>query len=165
MPKLQTMHDLLVHDVQMLYSAETLGLEAQNRLADSATDPQLKSAFTLHGRDTAKQLARLEKIMVMLGIQPGREVCSAVKGLLADTEKLLHKDAAPEVLDAMLLSAAQKLEHYEIACYGAATWLTNDLGMTQIADLLHQSLAEEKQADAILNDLAKQRINPRAEAL
>jgi len=165
MTKLQTMLDLLAHDIQMLYSAEMMGLEALNLLTESATDPQLKSAFTLHGRDSAKQVARLEKIMVMMGVEPSREVCSAVKGLMADTEKLLHKDSAPEVLDVMLIGAAQKMEHYEIACYGTAVWLTEDLGMTQVADLLRQTLAEEKQSNDLLNDLAKQRVNPRAEAL
>ncbi|GAA4367334.1 ferritin-like domain-containing protein [Hymenobacter saemangeumensis] len=163
MNKLQTMNELLAHDIQMLYSAETLGLEAQKLLAESATDSHLKSLFTLHERESQKQVARLEKIMVMMDLKPSREVCSAVKGLMADTEKLLNKESAPEVLDAMLIGAAQKMEHYEIACYGTAVWMTEDLGMTQVADLLRQTLAEEKQANELLNEVAKQRVNPKAE--
>jgi ferritin-like metal-binding protein YciE len=163
MNKLTSMRELLAHDIQMLYSAETQGLEGLAQLVEGATDPQLKQALTLHGRETQKQVARLEAIMATMDIQPTREVCSAVKGLLADTEKLLNKESAPEVLDAMLLAATQKMEHYEIACYGTAVYLTEELGMTQVAELLRQTLEEEKMANRILNDLAKARVNPKAE--
>jgi ferritin-like metal-binding protein YciE len=157
------MRDLLAHDIQMLYSAETMGLEALNQLVEAATDPQLKSNFTLHGRDTAKQIARLEAIMTTMNIKPTREVCSAVKGMMADTEKLMNKESDPEVLDAMLLAAAQKMEHYEIACYGTAVYMTENLGMTQVAELLSETLAEEKLSNKLLNELAKLRVNPKAE--
>lgn len=159
------MHDLLVYDLQMLYNAEKLGLEAQNQLVESATDPKLKAAFAKHGRESEKQVARLEKIMATMDLKPGRETPAAVKGLLSDAQKLVGKDSAPEVLDAMLIGAAQKYEHYEIACYGTAVQMTEDLGLTQVAELLRETLAEEKQANDILNDLAKQRVNPKAEAM
>jgi len=163
MDQLRTMRDLLVHDIQMMYSAETLGLEGLGALVESATEPKLKAAFEKHGTETQRQIARLDQIMTMMEIKPSREVCSAMKGLLTDAEKLMRKESTPEVLDAMLIAAAQKMEHYEIACYGTAVRMTEDLGMTQAAELLRQTLEEEKRTDEILNDIAKQRVNAKAE--
>jgi len=163
MTELKTMRDLLVHDIQMLYSAETLGLEGQALLIENATDPNLKAAFQRHATETQRQVARLEQIMTMMDVKPSREVCSALKGLQADCEKLVRKDSNPDVLDAMLIGAAQKVEHYEIACYGTAVRMTQDLGMTQAAELLRQTLEEEKLTDKLLTDLATMRINQKAE--
>ncbi|MDB5234354.1 MAG: hypothetical protein JWR44_1347 [Hymenobacter sp.] len=163
MNELKTMRDLLVHDVQMMYSAETQGLEGLEQLVDMATDPQLKAAFKQHGMETKRQVARLEQIMATMEIKPSREICSAMKGLLTDSEKLMRKETSPEVLDAMLIAAAQKMEHFEIACYGTAVRMTEDMGMTQAAELLRQTLEEEKKTDDILNDLAMQRVNVKAE--
>jgi ferritin-like metal-binding protein YciE len=163
MNQLKTMRDLLVHDVQMMYSAETQGLEGLATLVDSATDPQLKAAFQAHGVETQRQVARLEQIMTMLDAKPSREVCSAMQGLLTDAEKLMRKESTPEVLDAMLIAAAQKMEHYEIACYGTAVRMTEDLGMTQACELLRQTLEEEKRTDEILTSIAEQMVNVKAE--
>ncbi|MBD2768498.1 DUF892 family protein [Hymenobacter sp. BT664] len=165
MNELKTMRDLLAHDIQMLYSAETLALEGQALLVEKASDPQLKAAFERHGVETQQQVARLEQIMELMEVKPGREVNSAIKGLMSDSEKLLRKESTPEVLDAMLIAAAQKIEHYEIACYGTAVRMTEDLGLNQAAKLLRQTLEEEKKTDKILNDLAKQRVNVKAEAM
>jgi ferritin-like metal-binding protein YciE len=164
MNQLNSMRDLLVHDIQMMYSAETLGLEGLTQLVDAAREPQLKAAFKQHGIETKRQVARLEQIMAMLDAKPSREVCSAMKGLLTDSEKLMRKESTPEVLDAMLIGAAQKMEHFEIACYGTAVRMTEDLGMTQAAELLRQTLEEEKKTDQLLTELAEQSVNVRAEA-
>jgi ferritin-like metal-binding protein YciE len=164
MNELKTMRDLLAHDIQMMYNAEKLGVEAQAMLAEKASDAQLRSAFERHGRETEQQVARLEQIMATMEIKPSRESNAAVKGLMSDSEKLMNKESTPEILDAMLIAAAQKMEHYEIACYGTAVRMTEDLGMTQAAELLRQTLEEEKKTDELLNDLAKQRVNVKAEA-
>jgi len=164
MNTLNTMRDLLVHDVQMMYSAETMGLEALGEIAKAAQDPQLRVAFKQHGLETKRQVARLEQIMTMLDTKPGREVCSAMRGLLTDAQKLMRRESTPEVLDAMLIAAAQKMEHFEIACYGTAVRMTEDMGMTQACELLRQTLEEEKKTDALLNELAMQRVNAKAEA-
>jgi ferritin-like metal-binding protein YciE len=164
MNELKTMRDLLAHDLQMLYNAEKLGVEAQAMLAEKASDPQLRSAFERHGTETEQQVARLEQIMATMEIKPSRESNAAVKGLMSDSEKLMRKESTPEVLDAMLIAAAQKMEHYEIACYGTAVRMTKDLGLTEAAELLSQTLEEEKKTDEILNKLAKQRVNAKAEA-
>jgi ferritin-like metal-binding protein YciE len=164
MTELKTMRDLLAHDIQMMYNAEQLGVEAQAMLAEKASDPQLRSAFERHGTETQQQVARLEQIMATMEIKPSRESNAAVKGLMSDSEKLMRKESTPEILDAMLIAAAQKMEHYEIACYGTAVRMTEDLGMTQAAELLRQTLEEEKKTDELLNDLAKQRVNVKAEA-
>lgn len=164
MNQLRTMRDLLAHDIQMMHSAETLGLEGLATLVESASEPRLKEAFQRHGVETQQQVARLEQIMDLMEVKPSREVCSAMKGLLTDAEKLMRKESTPEVLDAMLIAAAQKMEHFEIACYGTAVRMTEDLGMAQACELLRQTLEEEKKTDEILNDLAKQRVNAKAEA-
>ncbi|WP_052732671.1 YciE/YciF ferroxidase family protein [Hymenobacter terrenus] len=165
MTELKTMRDLLVHDIQMMYNAEKLGLESHALLVEKASDPQLKAAFERHGVETQQQVARLEQIMNTLEVKPSREANSAMKGLLTDCEKLTRKESTPEVLDAMLIAAAQKMEHFEIACYGTAVRMTEDMGMTQAAELLRQTLEEEKKTDEILNDLATQRVNAKAEMM
>ncbi|HEX8504939.1 MAG TPA: DUF892 family protein [Hymenobacter sp.] len=165
MNQLQSMRDLLVNDIQMMYSAETLALEGLSTLVEAATEPQLKAAFEKHGQETRQQVARLEQIMTLMEAKPSREVCAAMKGLITDVEKLMRKESTPEVLDAVLIAAAQKMEHYEIACYGTAVRMTEDMGMTQAAELLRQTLEEEKKTDEILNDLAKLRVNAKAEMM
>lgn len=157
------MRDLLVHDIQMLYSTETLALEGQALLIEHAHDPELRGAFKRHRVETQQQIVRLEQIMELMEVKPSREVCSAMKGLLTDSEKLMRKETTPEVLDAVLIAAAQKVEHYEIACYGTAVRMTEDLGMTQAARLLAQTLDEEKRTDTLLTELAERRVNVRAE--
>ena len=164
MNTLNTMRDLLIHDVQMMYSAETMGVEALEQIVKVAHDPQLRVALKQHSLETKRQIARLEQIMTMLDAKPGREVCSAMKGMLTDAQKLMRKESAPEVLDAMLIGAAQKMEHFEIACYGTAVRMTEDLGMTQACELLRQTLEEEKKTDGLLTELATQRVNSKAEA-
>jgi ferritin-like metal-binding protein YciE len=163
MNQLNSMQDLLMHDIQMMHSAETQALEGMTAMIQSASEPQLKAAFEKHGVETQQQIARLEQIMTMMDIKPTREANSAVKGLISDTEKLLRKDSSPEILDAMLIAAAQKIEHYEIACYGTAVRMTEDLGLTQAAELLRQTLEEEKKTDKLLTDLAEARVNTKAE--
>ncbi|WP_157780895.1 ferritin-like domain-containing protein [Hymenobacter sedentarius] len=165
MNQLRTMRDLLVHDIQMMYSAEQLGLEGLATLVENTSEPRLKAAFEKHGVETRRQVARLEQIMDLMEVKPSREVCSAMKGLLTDAEKLMRKESTPQVLDAMLLAAAQKMEHYEIACYGTAVRMTEDMGMTQAAELLRQTLEEEKKTDEILNEIAKLRVNVKAEMM
>jgi ferritin-like metal-binding protein YciE len=164
MNQLQTMRDLLAHDIQMMYSAETQALEGLATLVESATEPQLKAAFKKHGTETQRQVARLEQIMGLMEIKPSREVCSGIQGMLTDVEKLMRKESTPQVLDAMLIAAAQKMEHFEIACYGTAVRMTEDLGMTQAAELLRQTLEEERRTDEILTQIAEQRVNAKAEA-
>jgi ferritin-like metal-binding protein YciE len=164
MNQLKTMRDLLAHDLQMMYSAETQALEGLTTLVESASEPQLKAAFKKHGTETQRQIARLEEIMATMDLKPSREVCSGIQGMLADVEKLLRKEATPQVLDAMLIAAAQKMEHFEIACYGTAVQMTEDLGMTQACELLRQTLEEEKRTDDILTEIATQRVNLKAEA-
>ena len=164
MNQLKTMRDLLANDIQRMYSAETQALEGLTTLVESATELQLKAAFKKHGTETQRQIARLEEIMATMDLKPSREVCSGIQGMLADVEKLLRKESTPEVLDAMLIAAAQKMEHFEIACYGTAVRMTEDLGMTQACELLRQTLEEEKRTDDILTEIAQRRVNAKAEA-
>jgi ferritin-like metal-binding protein YciE len=164
MNQLKTMRDLLANDIQMMYSAETQALEGLATLGQSATEPKIKEAFRKHATETQRQVARLEEIMATMDLKPSREVCSGIQGMLADVEKLLRKESTPEVLDAMLIAAAQKMEHFEIACYGTAVRMTEDLGLTQASELLRQTLEEEKRTDELLTQIAERRVNVKAEA-
>jgi ferritin-like metal-binding protein YciE len=164
MNRLNTMRDLLAHDIQMMDSAETQALEGLTTLVENATEPRLKAAFKKHGTKTQRQIARLEEIMATMDLKPSREVCSDMQGMRADVEKLLFKETTPQVLDAMLIAAAQKMEHFKIACYGTSVRMTEDLGMTQACELLRQTLAEEKRTDDILTQIATQWVNLKAEA-
>jgi ferritin-like metal-binding protein YciE len=160
---LNTLQDLLVEELKDTYSSETQIAKALPKMAQAATSPQLKAAFEKHLVETQNQVKRLETIFQQLGESPEGNDCEATEGLVKEGEELMGEQADPQVLDAGLIAAAQKVEHYEIASYGTlATWAT-ELGHTQIADLLKQTLNEEKTTDEALTALAESRINSAAE--
>ena len=160
---LDTLQDLLVEELKDTYSAETQIVAALPKMAAAATSPQLKAAFEKHLIETQNQVKRLEQIFQHLGESPEGNTCEATEGLVKEAEELLSEDADPQVLDAGLIASAQKVEHYEIASYGTlATWAT-ELGHSEIADLLKQTLSEEKLTDEALTVLAESRINVAAE--
>jgi ferritin-like metal-binding protein YciE len=162
MADLKTMQDLLHHELQVLYSGEQLIIAGLPRMIQHASNEELKNAFAQHLEETRRQAERLEQIAQMLNISPEGDGNPSLKGLIAEGEKVMHKDADPEVLDASLIAGAQKIEHYEIAGYGTARYLAQMLGHTQIAELLSQTLEEEKMTDARLNGLATSKINQKA---
>ncbi|MBF9236346.1 DUF892 family protein [Hymenobacter sp. BT683] len=161
--KIINLRDLLVHEVQALYSAEKLIVTGLPRLIDHATNPDLKEAFQTHLFETRHQIERLEKVADLLEIDARGDRNSGIAGILADGERVMHKEASPEAMDAALICCAQKVEHYEIACYGTAVYLAQELGFEHAAVLLSSSLDEEKIANEILNSLAKNLVNPLAE--
>lgn len=163
MKQLKDLDDLLCYEVQSLYSAESLILKALPRMIKKADDEQLKDAFERHLHETKVQKERLEQVAKELNIDPDGDGNPSLKGLIAEGETLMHKDATPEALDAALIAAAQKIEHYEISGYGTAAYLAERRGLTLVADLLRQSLREEQATDTRLNDLAKGYINIKAE--
>jgi ferritin-like metal-binding protein YciE len=162
MADLKTMQDLLHHELQVLYSGEKLIVAGLPRMIQHATNAELKQAFAQHLEETKRQAERLEQIAQMLNINPQGDGNPSLKGLIAEGEKVMHKDADPDVLDATLIASAQKIEHYEIAGYGTARYLAQMLGQAQVAQLLSQTLEEEKKTDTILNNLAISKINQNA---
>ncbi len=160
--KLKNLNDLLEHQLKDLYSAETQLIEALPKMADKATDPQLKKAFQSHLEETKKQRERLEKACNILGTKPDGEFCKAIEGLIKEASSFMNEKAEKEVMDAGLIAEGQRIEHYEISGYGTAHRYAQQLGHKEVADLLAKTLEEEKDADEKLNDLAIEKINAEA---
>lgn len=156
------MQDLLHHELQVLFSGEKQIMAGLSRMIQHATHADLKQIFSQHLQETARHAERLEQIAEMLNIFPEGDGNPSLKGLLVEGEKVMHKDADPDVLDASLIGCAQKIEHYEIAGYGTARYLAQMLGQTKVAELLEQTLEEEKKTDTLLNNLAISKINQNA---
>ncbi len=162
--KLESLHELFVEELQDLYSAENMILKALPKMAEEASSPQLKSAFEEHLEQTRGHVARLEEIFEELeDVEADEKTCKAMKGIIAENEEFLKEDAEPEVLDAGMIAGAQRVEHYEIAGYGTVRTYAELLGHKDWAQLLQQTLDEEKATDQKLNSLAS-RINLEAKA-
>ncbi len=159
-----TLQDLLVEDLKDLYSAENQLMKALPKMAKKASDPQLKNAFQTHLRETEGQVERLIRVFEQLEEKPGGKKCKAMEGLIEEGKELMGEDIDPDVLDAGLIGAAQKVEHYEIAGYGTVRTYAKLLGHNDIAKLLQQTLDEEGATDKKLTQLAENGINVEAEA-
>ena len=156
---MHTLQHLLVHEVQDLYDAEKHLIDALPKMAEKAAHPQLKAAFLNHLRETEAQARRLEQIAGLLAVEPDQVTCKAMKGLIKEGEEIIKEGKDPAVTDAGLIGAAQKVEHYEMAGYGTARAHAQNLGLTEIARLLQQSLDEESGANEKLNRLAVGTVN------
>ena len=162
--KLETLHELFVHELQDLYSAETQIIKALPKMAEKATSPQLKSALEMHLQETRGQLKRLDQIFDQIpDVDRDDEKCKGIEGIIKEGSDMLGEDADADVLDAGIIASAQRVEHYEMASYGTVRTYANLLGRKAWADLLQQTLNEEKGADQKLNALAEH-INMEAKA-
>ena len=157
------LRDLLEHEVQDLYSAETQIIEALPKMAEQASDSQLKKAFQMHLEQTREQKKRLEQVAKKMGFKPEGEKCKGMEGLLKEGQSVMKEIKDKEVLDAALIGAAQRVEHYEIAGYGTARYYAKMLGENEVERLLGQTLEEEKDTDEKLNDIAIERVNQKAQ--
>ena len=164
MPKLNSLDDLLVHELQDIYNAEGQIVAALPKMIKAATHPQLQSAFEHHLEQTENQIQRLEQVFKLLGVPAKGTKCDAMAGILQEGKKTMEQDAAPDILDAALIGAAQKVEHYEIASYGCVATYAEMLGYEQIHQLLGETLNEEEDTDQRLSELAEQVVNVDAEA-
>ncbi len=153
---------LYLQQLKDLYSAESQLIEALPMMADAASHPELKRAFQDHLQQTKGQQQRLEQIFRGLGEDPGGHTCAAMKGLVKEGNEIISADADPSVRDAGLIAAAQRVEHYEIAGYGTVRTFAEKLGRKDDARLLEETLGEEKDADDLLNRIAKEVVNPDA---
>jgi ferritin-like metal-binding protein YciE len=160
---LDTLHDLMVHELKDLYSAERQLIRALPRMSKNATSDELRTAFDDHLAETEEQVSRIEQILESFGETTGRQKCAGMEGLIEESKSLMEEEIDPEVLDAGLIVSAQKVEHYEIAAYGAVCEYARIMGHTYALRLLEQTLEEEKNADKKLNALAEGGINALAE--
>lgn len=162
--KLDTLNRLFEDEVLDIYDAEKQLIKALPKMADASHNPQLRRAFSEHLDETKTQIERLETILHDLDHKPRNKSCKAMKGLVEEGNERVRSSGDEAVLDAGLIAAAQRVEHYEIAAYGCARTYASLLGKEDAAGLLGQSLEEEKRADAMLNKLAEDVINVRAVA-
>src|SRR5690349_5017982 len=154
----ETLRDLFVEELKDLYNAEHQLLKALPKMAKAATSPQLKKAFESHLKETEGQVERLEEVFKSLDESPKGKKCKAMEGLVEESAEWIEEDAAPDVMDAGLIAAAQRVEHYEMAGYGCVRTYAQLLGETKAAKLLQKTLEEEGAADKKLTQLAE-RIN------
>jgi ferritin-like metal-binding protein YciE len=165
MAKLKSFEDLFVNELKDLYSAENQILKALPKMANAASSPQLQQAFEEHLQQTQRQVERLDLIFSKLGTKPTGKKCKAMEGLIDEGSELLSMDSVdPDIVDAGLIVAAQKVEHYEIAGYGSVRTFAHMLGDQQAEELLQQTLNEEAETDKKLTQLAVSRVNPEAES-
>lgn len=156
---LSTLHDLYVHELKDLYSAEKQLVRALPKMAKAASDDSLKAAFEDHLLETKEHVARLEKVLEMAGAGKRGPKCKGMEGLLLEGQDMIEEEGDPEVRDAGLISAAQRVEHYEIAGYGCARTYATLLGFKDAAATLQTTLDEEGAADKKLTKLANSVIN------
>jgi ferritin-like metal-binding protein YciE len=152
--QLQTLHDLFVEQLQDLHSAETQLLEALPKMAAASSHEELRDAFEHHLEETRGHVSRLERIFSDLGIAAGGERCEGMAGLIKEGEEVLAMQGDPAVIDAALIAAAQRVEHYEIAGYGTVKTLAGHLDLDDAKDLLDETLDEEAKADKLLTGIA-----------
>jgi ferritin-like metal-binding protein YciE len=161
--KMSTLEDLYTDLLKDLYSAEKQLVKALPKLAKNAQSPDLQKAFQEHLKQTEGHVERIERIFSDLDGSPRGKKCVGMEGLIEEGNELLQEDVQPDVLDAGLIAAAQKVEHYEIASYGTARAWAERLGYDQAARLLQQTLDEESMANEKLTRIAESHVNMEAQ--
>jgi ferritin-like metal-binding protein YciE len=156
---MQDLQDLYVEELRDLYNAEKQLVKALPKMAKKASHDELKEAFTTHLDETKGHVERLEEIFGKLGKRAGGKTCKAMQGIVEEGKEMMEEDAEPEVLDAALIAAAQRAEHYEIAAYGTVRTYAKLLGDKQAAKLLQSTLDEEGKTDKLLTQIAENSIN------
>jgi len=161
--KMSTLEDLYTDLLKDLYSAEKQLVKALPKMAKNAQSPDLQKAFQEHLRQTEGHVERIERIFSNLDASPRGKKCVGMEGLIEEGHELLQEDVEPDVLDAGLIAAAQKVEHYEIASYGTARAWAERLGYDQASRLLQQTLEEESMANEKLTKIAESHVNMEAQ--
>jgi len=160
---MESLHDLYVSELKDLYNAENQILKALPKMAKAATNPDLQKAFQMHLEQTEGHVERLEQIFANLGVSPKGKKCKGMEGVIAEGKEMMEEEAEPEVMDAGLISAAQRVEHYEMAGYGSVRNYAKLLGDENAARLLQKTLDEEGETDKKLTQLAESHINMEAQ--
>ena len=157
--EMESLQELYIEELRDLYSAENQILKALPRMIRAASDRKLKQAFTRHEKQTRAQVKRLDRVFRELGESAKGKKCKGMQGLLAEGKELIQERPEAEVLDAGLIAAAQRVEHYEIAGYGTVRTYARLLGFERQAELLQETLDEEGETDKLLTGLAESSIN------
>jgi ferritin-like metal-binding protein YciE len=153
--QIRTLHQLFLEQLKNLYSAETQLIEALPDMANASHSPELKQGFEMHLEETKEHARRIEQIFQELEEgKPTGKTCQAMKGLIKEGKETIHEDATPEVKDAALIAAAQRVEHYEIAGYGTVRAYAQLMGHVDAAKLIQSTLDEESATDKKLTDAA-----------
>jgi ferritin-like metal-binding protein YciE len=159
---LNTLEKLYIEELRDLYNAENQLLKALPKMANAASSPELKEAFEKHLEQTKGHVQRLEELFEQRDESPKGKTCKAMKGLIEEGSEILKAEGENSVLDAGMIVAAQKVEHYEIASYGSVRTFANLLGKDDEAKLLQATLDEESETNEILNQLAEGIVNEEA---
>ncbi len=167
--QLRNLHDLFVEQLRDLHSAETQLIAALPKMANASSHEELRDAFEHHPSETREHVSRLEEIFSQLGEQPAGQICKGMKGLIEEGDEVMAMQGDPTTIDAALIAAAQRVEHYEIAGYGTVKTLAGHLDLGDAKDLLDKTLDEESKADKLLTKIAtggtfKSGINQAAKA-
>lgn len=161
--KANSLHELYLEELKDLYDAENQIIKALPKMVEAASSEELQGALTEHLEVTREQAKRLEQIFQNMGEKLKAEKCKGMEGLIKEGSDILSEDMDEDVKDAAIISAAQRIEHYEMAGYGTVRTWANLLGETEAEELLQETLDEEKEADEKLNELAEE-INVQAES-
>lgn len=162
MAEMRNLRDMLIAELRDIYHAEKQITKALPKMVKAATSEQLKAGFEKHLEETHGQIERLEQCFELLDERVRGKTCEAMRGIIEEASDTMKEDMEPEVLDAVLVASAQKVEHYEIASYGTVMTWAEHLGLDRVAKLLSATLDEEKATDAKLTQLATKDINARA---
>ena len=160
--KLNSLNKLYLEELRDLYSAETQLVKALPKMAKGASSDELKEAFESHLEQTKEHVERLTEIFDRLEEKPTGKTCKAMKGLIEEGSEMLEQEGDESVIDAGLIAAAQRVEHYEIAAYGTVRTFADLLGEDEAAELLQQTLDEEGETDKQLSELAEGIVNEKA---
>jgi ferritin-like metal-binding protein YciE len=154
--------DLLIHQLKDTLYAENAILKALPKLAEAAKSEELKGAFGVHVEETKKQVDRLKKVFKLLGEKPEGVKCPAIEAIIEEGDEVMEEFGDGEALDAGLIASAQAVEHYEIVRYGTMLAWAKQLGLSEVEELLKETLVEEENTDEILSELAEDMINAKA---
>ena len=160
--KLDTLKTLYIDELRDLYNAENQLIKALPKMAKAASSEELQDAFEKHLEQTKTHVERLEEVFEEIDEKPKGKTCKAMKGLIEEGSEILHEDGEESVIDAGIIVAAQKVEHYEIASYGSVRTFAQLLGKDSSAELLQTTLDEESEANELLNKLTEDIVNPEA---
>jgi ferritin-like metal-binding protein YciE len=164
MAKAKTLEDLFHDTLKDIYYAEKKILKTLPKMQRAAQSEELKGAFEKHRHETEGQVERLQQVFELMGKRPQAKTCDAIEGIVAEGESIIEDFKGTDALDAGLISAAQAVEHYEIARYGTLRRWAGELGMNEAADLLGATLDEESATDEGLTGIAESMANPKAMA-
>ena len=161
---LENLRDVLIENLKDLYNAEKQLTKALPKMAKAATTPELKEAFEEHLEQTENHVTRLEEAFQELDMSAKSKRCQAMEGLIEEGKEVIEEksDSESAAVDAALIVAAQKVEHYEISAYGSVRTFAQALGLDQLANLLQETLDEESETNEKLNHLAEEVVNPAA---